>query len=565
MARSAYSAVWETGAIRARLEGVGWRLALFFRVLLMMDVNRLALGPLKSTSSMDDSVHRPRGRLMHAKLENPEAASVRRWVLLAVGSLLLSGVLSLFLVVARAPVFSRLVTDPGFFRRCLVVHVDLSLLVWVYAFAAALSFLLPRAGQSSRVSRGGVLVAGVGVAMLLASAAAPGAEPILANYVPVIDHWMFNGGLVVFAVGVLSSVIDRRLLPGEPAPGDVLPVPPAAVPGLRALGLALVIAALTFTGSWLRPPAGLDPAVLYELGNWGGGHVLQLASTAAMLSVWLLLLSGVLGRSPISRSTAAWLFGALLLPWTLAPVLALSGMQDVGARETFTWLMRWCIFPAAAVMLVLLVRAVVRAFRDGSLTRRDLRDPRLVGFFASAGLTFLGWVLGALIHGSTTTIPAHYHASIGGVTVAFMAVTFPLLEVVGIPIRGSRLARRTAHLQPALFGIGQGVFAIGFALAGVHGMGRKLYGAEQNARGLAQTLGLGVMGLGGLLAIVSGLLFLAIVVGAALRRERATVAAWDLVGPGSFLIPAPAHGPSSATPAGSPELEDSKKTGGNDG
>ena len=80
--------------------------------------------------------------------ESPEAQNARRWVLLAVGSLLTSGVLALFLVVARTPFFSRFVTDPAFFRRCLVVHVDLSLLVWIYAFAAALSFLLPKAGKS---------------------------------------------------------------------------------------------------------------------------------------------------------------------------------------------------------------------------------------------------------------------------------------------------------------------------------------------------------------------------------------------------------------------------------
>ena len=154
--------------------------------------------------------------------------------------------------------------------------------------------------------------------MLLLAAAAPGAEPVLANYVPVIDHWCFTGGLVGFAAGVLSSVVDRRLLPGEPAPGSVLPVPSAAVPGIRATGIALCIATLTFAASWLRAPRGLEPSTLYELGNWGGGHVLQLTSSAAMLSVWLILLSSVLGRSPVSRGVAAAVFGLLLLPWGAA-------------------------------------------------------------------------------------------------------------------------------------------------------------------------------------------------------------------------------------------------------
>lgn len=480
-----------------------------------------------------------------SRTETPEAQSARRWLVLAAGSLLLSGVLALFLVIARAPVFSRFVTDPAFFRRCLVVHVDLSLVVWVYACVAAFSFLLPRPRRSSRFSRASVFVSLSGVLLLLWSAGAPGAEPVLANYVPVIDHWSFKAGLVLFGAGVALAVGDGRLLASEPAPGQLLAVPGSAVPGLRATGIAFLLALLTFAAAWQRPPAGLEGATLYELGNWGGGHVLQLASTLGMLSAWLILLGGVLGRSPISRGAAALLFGVMLLPWTIAPVLASRGMQDVAAREGFTTLMRWGIFPAASLLLIACLRALIGAFRRGELGRRDFRDPRLVGFLASAGLTTLGWVLGALIRGSTTVIPAHYHASIGGVTVAFMALSYPLFERVGVPIRSLGIARRAAHLQPALFGVGQGVFALGFAVAGAHGMGRKLYGAEQHARGLGHTLGLGVMGVGGLVAIVAGVLYLAIVVRALLRRERRVDASLPLIGPGSFLVPAtsPVHIP----------------------
>ena len=42
-------------------------------------------------------------------------------------------------------------------------------------------------------------------------------------------------------------------------------------------------------------------------------------------------------------------------------------------------------------------------------------------------------------------------------------------------------------------------------------MGRKVYGAEQALRSAAETLGLGIMGVGGLVAIAGGVLFLSIV------------------------------------------------------
>ena len=73
-------------------------------------------------------------------------------------------------------------------------------------------------------------------------------------------------------------------------------------------------------------------------------------------------------------------------------------------------------------------------------------------------------------------------------------------------------ALRRARLQLLLFGGGQAVFALGFALAGAYGLGRKQYASEQHVRSLGEYLGLGVMGAGGLVAVASGLLFLAVMV-----------------------------------------------------
>lgn len=64
------------------------------------------------------------------------------------------------------------------------------------------------------------------------------------------------------------------------------------------------------------------------------------------------------------------------------------------------------------------------------------------------------------------------------------------------------------------------LFAAGFALAGAHGMGRKLYGAEQATRSFAESVGLVVMGAGGFVAVAGGVLFL--VLGAAAVWRRST-------------------------------------------
>jgi hypothetical protein len=371
------------------------------------------------------------------------------------------------------------------------------------------------------LSRASVLLGAGGVVVMVLSAGAHGAQPVLSNYVPMIDNRGFEAGLVLFGAGVIASFLDARLVPShDRAPSTFLPLPDAAEPALRASAIALVLAALSFATSYTVAPEGLTSETLFELANWGGGHVLQLATTCAMCAVWLVLLTGVLGRSPISRRASSAIFGALLLPWLAAPLLAARGIQDVAAREAFTRLMQLAIFPAVAVLLGLCVRALWVARRSGELGPDRLRDPRFIGFCVSAGLTVLGWTLGALIRGSNTMIPAHYHASIGAVTAAFMTVSYPMLAGLGHALPSTRQVR-IARVQPLVYGLGQMVFASGFAFAGAHGMGRKLYGAEQHVRSVAESVGLFVMGVGGVVAIVGGLTFLFLFV-SAWRTRQAT-------------------------------------------
>jgi hypothetical protein len=430
-------------------------------------------------------------------------------------------------VVGRTPPFDRWVTDPLFFKRCLAAHVNLALVAWFYSFLVALLFLLPGRAVASGLARVATAGAGAGVALMLLGASLPGAQPVLANYIPTIDSLPFRAGQLLFLASVLLGVAERTLPlspvhPRGPDPVPLAAIPPAAQTGLRAAALALGLAALTFAVAWLRMPAGLENEVYYELLVWGGGHVLQLVCVLAMLSLWVILLAQVLGESPISHGAARLLFFSMTLPWAIAPLLALAGPASSAYREGFTQLMRWCIAPGVVLLLVMCAGPLRSAWRTRRISLRSLGDYRLSAFCVSALLTLLGFGLGAAIRGSNTMVPAHYHASVGAVTVAFMAGTFWLLSVFGLPIPTRRL-RRAAAWQPALYGAGMLVFAAGFALAGAHGMGRKVYGAEQASRGLGESIGLGMMGAGGAVSIAGGLLFLGIVAVAWWPRAGAPV------------------------------------------
>ncbi len=471
---------------------------------------------------------------LEATLEDRRGA--RRWLAIAVTSLILAGALALFLVIGRVPPLDGLFDDPLLFKRALVVHVVLALVVWFFAYVGGLFRLVPSARRPTLATRLGHALAVAGLVAIVAAAAWPGATPVLSNYVPMIDHPLFSLGVVAFGLGLVLSFLDHRLATtSESSPHlDRALIPPAARPGLRAAAVAVLVAALTFFASYLTTPRTLPPEPYFEALVWGGGHVLQFASSAAMCAVWLTLLTRALGVSPVSRKAAAIAFGLLVAPLMAAPLMA--DTQLPGSRAFFTRLMELAIFPAVSFFLVASVVAIVRRARHD---RTILRDRRVLGFFASAALTLLGFGLGAAIDGSNTMIPAHYHASIGAVTAAFMTLTYELFAPLGLGAPGPR-TRAISHWQPLAFGFGQLVFALGFAIAGAHGLARKTYGSEQVADATGHTLGLVVMGVGGLVAVAAGLTYLAACTSAWRRRER--------TGP-SPLAPSPEPPSPHATPS----------------
>lgn len=443
----------------------------------------------------------------------------RRSMGLAIGSLLVAGCFSLLLIVGRMPVFSTWVSDPLFFKRCLVLHVDLALIVWFFSFAAALYSLLPGDPSSHAAYRAGFAFAGCGVLTMIGGTMIPRTAPVLANYVPVIDNPVYVTGVALFFGGLLLCFVNERLFirsweVTRDAPAFVWEpfcVTPDVAAALKTTALAYAVAITTFLVSWAATPRELETRAYYELIFWGGGHVLQVANAAAMLAVWLLLLSSLLKSAVLTPRTARVLFGLLLAPHLMGPLLTLGGTTGATYRLGFTRLMQFGIAPVVLIILAICLRRLRQAWRSGVISKATFRDPRLIGFAASAALTITGFLMGSVIRNANTMIPAHYHASIGAVTVAFMAITYLLLKPLGFPLPSARLARLIPW-QLCLFGFGQVVFAIGFGLGGMHGLSRKAYGAEQHIRSVGELIGLGVMGVGGLIAVAGGLLFLFIMV-----------------------------------------------------
>jgi heme/copper-type cytochrome/quinol oxidase subunit 1 len=125
---------------------------------------------------------------------------------------------------------------------------------------------------------------------------------------------------------------------------------------------------------------------------------------------------------------------------------------------------------------------------------------------SSLGLFAVGGVLGFMITGLDIVIPAHYHGSTVGVTIAFMGLSYYLLPRLGF----GELPQRMASWQPYLYGSGQLLHIIGLAWSGGYGVQRKTAGLAQGVDRLGEVAGMGLMGLGGLISVIGGFLFLVV-------------------------------------------------------
>jgi heme/copper-type cytochrome/quinol oxidase subunit 1 len=123
----------------------------------------------------------------------------------------------------------------------------------------------------------------------------------------------------------------------------------------------------------------------------------------------------------------------------------------------------------------------------------------------SIGVFGLGGVLGMFIDGADTRTPAHYHAVIAGVTLSFMGLFLGLfLPLLG---RAPRPGRRLSFLVIA-FAAGQTLACIGLFIAGGHGAPRKVAGDAQGLIDISAIVGMSLNGVGALVAVSGGLMFI---------------------------------------------------------
>lgn len=437
------------------------------------------------------------------------------WMSLGLISLVFSGVFSILLVLSRAPFIKDIFPLADFFHVALVVHVDLSVLVWFLAFAGVLWSL----NSTPRWSAAGWLALALAAAATVIMSLAPflgQGGPIMSNYIPVLQDRLFLTGLAVFAAGFMLLVL--RSMAAVPMVGAWLDGPAALRFGLNSSLVSAAVALIAFAWSYLTVPVTLEGKAYYELLFWGGGHVLQFTYTLLMLVAWLWLASATGARIPLTPRVTVLLFGIGLGSVFLTPVIYLAyEFGSVEHHRLLTWLMQ---FGGGLAILPFMLAVVIGLALSGPLPANG--GPLRAALLSSMTLFGIGGLIGFMIHGSNVKIPAHYHGCIVGVTLAFMGVAYHMLPSLGFRLPAQRLAT----LQPYVYGGGQLLHILGLAWSGGYGVQRKVGGSAEALHSIQEMMAMGVMGVGGLIAVIGGLMFLMIVIQAMRRPAQAAGVIW---------------------------------------
>ncbi|MEO5349342.1 MAG: hypothetical protein H7836_06825 [Magnetococcus sp. YQC-3] len=425
------------------------------------------------------------------------------WLLLGLTALLASSLFAILLIWLRTAHLPPWLGGAAFFPVAVALHVNLAVLVWFLSFAGLL-WSLP-GGRWHRMGWLAWSLAAVGTGLILLSpwVSAIPADPaekvaVMSNYLPILRTPLFLSGLALFGGGMLLLTLRAcaTLRPWS----NPFPVLPHRM-GLLSAAITLLLALLALAhAAWMLRDESAS-AGYYEALFWGGGHLLQFLHTFLMLTVWLWLaeLAGL--PVPLSQRTIALLFFLGLLPALSSPLSFLElHPYAVAYRLHFTRLMSYGSWLVAPVIGGAILWQWLR--RDGTDDpgQRLFRRYLLFSLF----LFTLGIVIGAAIAGDSVTVTAHYHGTVGAVTVAYMGITWQILSLFGFRRAMGRLHR----LQPWLYGGGLTVLILGLAWLGEQEMPRKTPLALHAPLTWDAVAGVAMLGVGGLVGLLGAFLFL---------------------------------------------------------
>ena len=448
-------------------------------------------------------------------LPTPGKASLRLatgWLQLGIAALIATGVFSILLAMARTPYIKDIFPWNNFFQTAMVVHVNLSVLMW-FLPCAGIIWSYNCSERNLNWGRSALYLAVIGTIVVIISPFVDSGAPLMNNYFPVIEGPIFFTGMGLFGIGFTILVI-RSLTSSLPL-GTLEEGATGLRVGIYSAAIAAIVAICAIIWAYFAIPDSVEHEQYYEVLFWGGGHVLQFTHTLLMLVAWLWLASASGVHLSITPRVTGTIFALGIVLIFITPLIYIG--YDIMSPKASIWFTR-LMAVGGGMAAIPLGLALLGGLFFSKKTLKTNKSALKTSLIYSILLFGVGGIFGFLLQlqQNSTLTTAHYHASNGAVTLAFIGLCYLLLPTLGF----QKLNLRLANIQAHAFGLGQLFHVLGLALAGGYGMKRKIAGSEQSLDNIQQTLGMTIMGIGGLIAVVGGLLFLIIVI-RAMRHKPA--------------------------------------------
>jgi len=459
-------------------------------------------------------------------------------------ALLIGGVAALLLLLTRWQAVHLL--DAVWFYRILTVHGMNMLIFFIIFFEMAVLYFAGPVLLNCRVpavktgwAALGLMV--VGTLMVEWTMWTGKADVLFTSYVPLRAHPAFYLGVILFAVGALTTVgiffgtlvVAKREKTYE---GSIPLVSFGALTAAIIAVITLVHGAAIYipTFFWSLGMMEVDPQV-YRMVWWGLGHSSQQINVAAMVSIWYLLGAFTVGAVVLNEKISRTAFVLYVLFISMASAHHLLVDPGFGAGWK-VWNTSYFMYMAvlASMLHGFTVPAGVemgqrlRGFTQGVfgwLKKAPWGDPGFSSLvFSVVVFGFVGGITGVtfgteqinIIAHNTLRIPGHFHATVvSGTAMAFMGVTYYVIPLI---FRKRISFYPLAKIQPYLFAGGMLVFSLAMTFAGTFGIPRRHWdvtfsGAPFDVQySPAVDLVVAVMAIGGLMGIVGGGIYILVTV-----------------------------------------------------
>ena len=463
----------------------------------------------------------------------------------AVVALLVGGLLAIGVVLTRWPAVHWLAADT--FYMVLTAHGIDMLIFWIIFFEVAVlyfasSTLLRCRLATPKIAWAAYALMLIGAIVNNVSVFQGSSSVMMTSYVPMMAHWSFYLGLILFAVGALIAcfvffgtlvVAKREKTYQGSVPLVTFGAITAAIIAVFTISSGAIILIPTFLLS-VGVIDQVDP-LIYRTIWWAFGHSSQQINVAAHISIWYAVAAIAFGAKPMSErvSRGAFLLYILFLQLASAHhLLADPGISTEWKVVNTSYFMYFAVLAsmihALSIPGAMEVAQRARGYNKGLfewLRKAPWGNPTFSGvFIALVGFGFLGGITGVmmgteqlnlLIH-NTIYVPGHFHATVViGTTLTFMALTYFLIPVL---FQREMIAPGLAKIQPYLFGFSMYFFCLVMMGAGTLGVSRRHWDMAFSGHALAYEwpgaayLMMGLVGISGIVAIAGGAIFVYVTV-----------------------------------------------------